>query len=597
MRKKEDGMLIGTNALNGKGILLSKEDFLGHFHILGNSGVGKSKLLEEMMRFHIRNKHGLCLLDPHGDLYKNMLAYLTVKRMTRKVILIDPDDEEWAVGLNFLEYDPKIRSSTSHASMVMRCIAKVSTGTEPGFMPRLQRWERNALVPLIEKRHTLVELAPFVDPRQTYLRKLILAEFDDHLVIDEWERFEQAPPSIRETYVEAVLNRANKFTAGRDIRRIFGQLESTVDFRKAMDEGMIILCNLSSNKLSDEEKGMLGRVIIDKIIQAAKSRVDIPEHKRRPFHFYLDEFGLYVSEDFATALQELRKFRVYLKLAHQELEQLREDNRKVYSAVMSEPLVKISFRISREDAEVMMKEMFTGKIRGDREKRRIEQTKFKPVKTYETIETDTDSWSDHDSQASSSGFSHSFINAEDGVTLTTSFSTNSSHGSGSTYGGSHSRSVVPFYDHDEFKEVSNIADFSIEEICEKFIAWIKNQPDRHFQLKIGQHMPVPIEAPFVKPCTPRERDIQALKEKVYSRCALPVEEVDKMLEDRRMEFLKIAESMGLLEGKKRAVELTAGSMRHRHVSVDQLPIQDISFGRGTNAEDEERHRTIAIDDD
>lgn len=244
---------------------------------------------------------------------------------------------------------------------------------------------------LIERQLTVIELSRFVDPESSFVRQLVLRETKNYEVLEEWERFEQAPRRDRESYVEAVFNRANKFAAGDITRRMFGQAKSTINFREAMDQGKIILCNLACNKLSEEEQRMLGVVITDKIIQAGKSRVDTPESRRRPFYFYLDEFGQFVSEDISKALQELRKFKVFLILAHQELEQLREENRKVYSAVMSEPQVRASFRISREDAEIMAKEMFTGKIRGDMEKRRIEQTKFRPVETERTIETESES--------------------------------------------------------------------------------------------------------------------------------------------------------------------------------------------------------------
>ncbi len=155
-----------------------------------------------------------------------------------------------------------------------------------------------------------------------------------------------------------------------------------------MDEGKIILVNLACTKLSEEEQRMLGVMVVDKVIQAAKSRSDIPERERRPFYFVIDEFGDFVCEDVARGLQALRKFRVSMILAHQELEQLREDSRRVYSAVMANPAVRVVFRTSREDAEKMALEMFTGKIRDDVVKRVVRQTKYEPVETTREVVTD-----------------------------------------------------------------------------------------------------------------------------------------------------------------------------------------------------------------
>ena len=418
-------------------------------------------------------------------------------------------------------------------------------------MPRLQRWGRNALIPLIEKRLTVVELSQFVDPESSSIRRLILQQVENYEVIDEWKRFDQVPRRDRESYVEAVYNRANKFCASNNIRRIFGQEKSTIDFRKAMDEGKIILCNLASNKLSREEQDMLGVVICDKIVQAAKSRVDIPERRRRPFFFFLDEFGQYASEDIAIALQELRKFKVSFVLAHQELQQLEEDSRKLYSAVISEPQLKIAFRISRKDAEIMVGEFFTGKIRGDKEKRRIEQTKFWPKESTRVVEGDSDSWSEVESETK------------------TGSSLDITRGESSIYAGGHTRSVVPFYEQIPFMEVSNINDYSIEEITEKFIAWLMNQPDRHAQMKVKQNPPIPIITPYVEQFQVRETDIMALKEKVYSRYALPAKEVDRMIEDRRNRFISEADGQGSLDRPNPAPALTPESMRHSIQSSSQ----------------------------
>lgn len=308
-------------------------------------------------------------------------------------------------------------------------------------------------------------------------------------------------------------------------------------------------------------------------MQAAKSRVNISESKRKPYYAYLDEFGRFVSDDIARALQELRKYKVFLILAHQELEQLREDDRKVYSAVMSEPQIRVSFRISREDAEIMAKEMFTGKIK-PYEKRRISQTKFRPVESTRRVSSISESTSESDGYGESEGSGESetrfppeflsFLDDDDdkiiyvGSSTTSGVSLSRSRSRGSSY----SESEVPFYEFQEFREVSSIQDFAVEELIEKFIAWIKTQPDRHAQLKIKQGSPVPIITPWVNNLPVRTKDIERFKSDVYSRYALPAHEADLMIEQRRTAFLKEAESLGLIEPSK-PLELTAKSMRHK----------------------------------
>jgi len=555
-KSKSARIHIGTNALNNRKIWVNDDQRAIHMHVLGRSGQGKTYLLEHMIRNDIDNRRGLCLIDPHGGLYEHVLKYCVRKRLDKKVILIDPNDDQWAVGLNYLEYNPDIYSATSHAGIVMKGIAKVFGGESPETMPRLQRWERNALVPLIRAKLTLIELFDFLDTEDPIFRQQLIDKMDSYYLSREWERFDALRKADQDLFIDSVLNRANKFTIGDTIRRIFGQQISTIDFRKAMDDGKIILCNLNCDKLSIEEQKMLGVVLIDKIYQAGRSRSDISESKRKrmpPFYFYIDEFGELVSEDVARALQELRKFRVSLVLAHQELQQLREDSPKLYSTVMAEPDIKVTFSISREDAEIMVKSLFTGKIRGDKIKRIIEQTKFWPHETTRTVQSSTlGGGSSHGtSKGGTSGDVTTNITTEAYLPEQGLLGTNTlvdvSETSGESYSISDSSgesdvetatwsettTEVPFYEYEPFMEVSSVQYYSIEEMLEKYISWIKSQTPRYALLKIGTRAPIPIVTPFVENLPVRQKDVEAFKEKVYSQYARPATEVDEEIAVRR----------------------------------------------------------------
>ena len=558
-KNKEMRILIGTNALISRPTFLSLKQLSIHMHILGSSGMGKTFLLEHLARALIALKKGICVIDPHGALYQRLLKYVVRKRLERKTILFDPNDRDWAVGLNYLEYDQKNFSPTSHASLVMRGISRVFGDENQEAKPQLSRWERDTLIPLVQTGQTLVEIPLFLALPDGKVRKRLLEKTKNPYLELEWESFEAGTKQDKSTWSTPVLNRANKFILGDNIRRIVGQRKSTINFREAMDEGKIILVNLACTHLSQEEQRMLGVMIVDKVVQAAMSRADIPEEKRRPFYFIIDEFGEFVCEDIARALQALRKFKVSMILAHQELEQLREDSKRVYSAVMANPTVRVVFKTSREDGEKMALEMFTGKIRDDVIKRVIRQTKYEPVETTREIVTDsqtiTESYSETEGSSFGSGEGESKAEvyavgkgplglADELVTVikNTSESTFSSESRSTTEGYSesfgHSVSKVPFYEYHPYKEVTSIEDYSIQGIIEKFIAWIVNQTPRHAQLKIGTSPPIPIVTPEVKEVKVRKIDIQRFKEYVYSRYAKRVEEVDREIEERRKQLLK-----------------------------------------------------------
>lgn len=535
-RPKVARVNLGTCGFNDRRIWANDDQRAIHMHVLGRSGQGKTYLLESMMRSDIDNGRGLCLIDPHGDLYERILRYCVRKRLDDKVILIDPRDREWAVGLNYLEFDERAHSEvTSHTGMVMKGIAKVFGGEAVEAMPRLQRWERNALVPLVAAQFTLIELGQFLDDEDTGLRYHLIERLGNRYIEREWHKFDRARKFDKDTYVDAVLNRANKFSVGTTIRRIFGQRVSTIDFRKAMDEGKIILCNLNCG-ISEEEWKMLGVVIIDKMYQAAMSRIDIPESKRKrlpPFYFYIDEFGELVSDDIAKALKDLRKFRVSLVLAHQELEQLREESPKLYSAVMAEPDIRLVFSISREDAEIMEKSMFTGQIRGDKIKRVIEQTKFRPVESTRT--THVSGGGGGSSDGTSLQYDPNLGGLSPTRTETSNYQTNWNE----------TTIEAPFTEYHEFMEVSSIQDYAIEEMHEKFISWIVNQSPRHAQLQIGRRKPIPIVTPEVTDIAVRQKDIEAFKERIYRKYARPVDEVDQEIEERESGYVRVIQSSGV----------------------------------------------------
>jgi len=550
-------ILMGNNALINRRTYLSLDQLSIHMHLVGSSGMGKSKLLEHLVRSLINLKAGVCVIDPHGDLYQRLLKYVVRKRLEKKVILFDPNDRDWAVGLNYLEYDEKNFSPTSHASLVMRGISRVFGDENQDTKPQLSRWERDALIPLVQTGQTLVEIPLFLALHDGEVRKRLIEETKNPYLELEWKSFEAGTKQDKSVWSTPVLNRANKFILGENIRRIVGQKKSTINFREAMDQGKIILVNLACTKLSEEEQRMLGVMIVDKVIQAAKSRSDIPEEKRRPFYFVIDEFGEFVCEDVARGLQALRKFKVSMILAHQELEQLREDSRKVYSAVMANPTVRVVFRTSREDAEKMALEMFTGKIRDDVVKRVIRQTKYEPVETTREVVTDSETETESHSETKGSSFGSSeglskaevypagFLGLTDQlVTIikntseTTSSSDSEAETEGYSQSFSHSVSKVPFYEYHPYKEITSVEDHSIQGIIEKFISWIVNQNPRHAQLKIGTYPPMPIITPKVKEVRVRKKDIQRFKEYVYSRYAKRAEEVDREIEERRENLLK-----------------------------------------------------------
>lgn len=578
-----DKLFIGTDRRPSRHPQYVDQQALNiHVHILGSSGMGKSWLMKHMIKTDIdRNIHGdgpgLCLIDPDGDVFDYALAYAALNPLARhRLLVIDTLRPEWAIGLNYLEYDAKRMSSASHAGVVIRGIAKAFGDEDAETMPRLLRWERDALIPLIEAGLTLGELNRFLN--DDTFRKLVLAKLPpDKLstrpLNEEWQFYGQTSFRDRLTLAESVLNRASKFAVSDYALSVFGQSQSTIDFRKAMDRRKIILCRLATGKFSPEEIRLMGIVIVDKIVQAGLSRVDLPEAERVPFRFYIDEFAQFVCEDIADGLDRLRKYKVSMVLAHQRLQQLKNESLNVYSAVMSNANVKIAFATSREDAEIMAEEMFGGQLYRNKVKRVIEQTKFWPLEEEREVRTSgvsrTEMWSTSEmtseSRASSAALSSmetsgmsvmspmetnifgpdmmtpamQTVSATSGSSQLSASMTGQSVGHGTTQGDawteSASKAVIPFYNLQPFKEVSSVQDWTIQEKLERFVAWITNQDPRMAQVKIGRNgRPFPVLTPDVlDPGTvPSLKGVAIQQAYERNQSGMPMKEVERQIKER-----------------------------------------------------------------
>jgi len=568
------GFNIGQNTLNGKQQIIDFDDMFLHWLVVGGTGRGKSKMLELRMRYHLDNNHGLILLDPHGTLYDDLLAYVTVAGYRNRVVLINPNDSENSVGLNFLK--PNGMDVSAHASQVMKAIAKVFGEAEGETKPRLERWQRNLLISLIEANLTLADMLDFLSVSSSLYRESVLDNVQNNYVKREWQGFDAITKrSEKENLIEAPLNRAAKMILSDPIRRIIGQTESTVDIGEAIEKGKIILVNLAPLKVSRECQQILGILIVDQIMNYAFQRTK--RQAKKPFFVIADEAAELTSNDLPYSLQALRKFGIYFTLCYQTLTQIRRIP-GYYENVMTNCDVKIAFKSSRQDSEELVGELFAGQIHGDNIKDEIYHTLLVPHETTREVistgesnsqtsgEVNTEGTSDgYGSGAGSSSSSslgsashlipadglmhltdvHSMTDSESSGHASNDFSMSSSGSSSSfskvssdSVSESSNTSVVPFYEFLQEQELSNRQFYSIEEVKEKYISWVMCQPQRHAQIKLKDDKAIPLLIAFVNEVRAREKDCQKVVQRSNDKYALPATIVDKLIEERRLQIVQ-----------------------------------------------------------
>lgn len=354
-----EGVIIGKNIFHGEEriIRIQREDRRRHFYIVGQTGTGKSVLLQEMIRQDIENGEGVALIDPHGDLAERVLGLIPSSR-EEDVVYFDPGDSERPIGLNMLEFDPKFPESKIFVvNELLEIFEKIYNLKALGFGgPVFEQYMRNALLLVMEdpsSGNTLVEV-PRVLADQKF-RKYKLSKCKNIIVKNFWElEAEKAGgEAALANLVPYITSKLNIFIANDLVRPIVSQSNSTINFREIMDKGKILIVNLAKGKLGEINSYLLGMIIVGKILIAAMSRIDLPEEERRDFFLYIDEFHNVTTKTIASMLAEARKFRLSLILAHQFIGQLDEETRKsIFGNVGS----ILAFRVGPEDAKYLITE-------------------------------------------------------------------------------------------------------------------------------------------------------------------------------------------------------------------------------------------------
>jgi len=349
-----EGLYIGTSRYRGqeRKIYMSLKDRQRHMYIIGKTGTGKSEFLKEMILQDIENGYGVCAIDPHGEFVEDILQLMPPER-AEDVIYFNPSDLDRPMGLNMMEADTEEQRHFVVGSII-GLMYKLYDPHRTGIIgPRFEHAIRNAMLTIMYKKgSTFIELVRALTD-QKYVEEL-LPLVKDPVVRRYWtDQIAQTSDFHKSEVLDYIVSKFGRFVTNKTMRNIIGQPESAFNFRKAMDEKKIILCNLSKGVLGEEDAKFLGLILVPKVLTAAMSRADIPAEQRTDFFLYVDEFQNYATEDFAVILAEARKYKLNLIVANQYIGQIDED---VKNAVFGNVGTMVSFRIGVQDANFLQHE-------------------------------------------------------------------------------------------------------------------------------------------------------------------------------------------------------------------------------------------------
>ena len=328
---------------------IKRGDRRRHMYIVGKSGVGKSKLLELMVRQDIAYGHGLCLIDPHGDVIQAILDFVPEER-AGDVVLIDPSDTKYPVSFNPLEnVEPEMKHQLTQG-----LIEVMEKQFGANWTPRLEHVFRFTCLALLDYPNaTMRGMISMLTDRE--YRQKVVDYITDYMVKRFWAvEFADWSEKFDTEAIIPLVNKLGQFLSNPLLRNIFAQKGNKVDLEDIMNNRKILLINLSKGKLGEENSSFFGSMFITKIKQAGMARADLPEDKRIDFYLYVDEFHNLVTETFENLFTEARKYGLCMIVAHQYMEQLISS---VRATVLGNSGTIVVFRVGGDDAKKLEAEM------------------------------------------------------------------------------------------------------------------------------------------------------------------------------------------------------------------------------------------------
>jgi len=324
------------------------DDRRRHVYLIGKTGMGKTVAMKNMAIQDIQEGHGVGFVDPHGEAVEELLDFIPSGRVN-DVIYINPADLDYPIAFNIME-----RVGLEHRHLVASGLMGVFKKIWPDvWSARMEYILNNSILALLEyPGSTLLGVNRMLADAD--YRKKVVDKITDPVVRSFWlQEFARYTQRYEVEATAAIQNKVGQFISNPLIRNIIGQVKSTIDMRKIIDEKKILILNLSKGRIGEDNSRLLGALLITKLQLAAMSRVDVPEESRADFFLYVDEFQNFATESFTNILSEARKYRLSLILGHQYIAQMEEP---VRDAVFGNMGTIISFRVGAEDAEYLEKE-------------------------------------------------------------------------------------------------------------------------------------------------------------------------------------------------------------------------------------------------
>ncbi len=554
---------LGIADATGAPLEMTPEMRSTHLYICGSTGTGKSKMLEYLIRQDIskwqQSKCGLLVLDPHGSLYDGLLNWIAWNEPHLKNVPIVPIDlrqTDWTVAYNVLRPRPK----ADPAVIVNNFVQAMSyvwgvDGTDR--TPLFARIGSNVLWTLYENKMTLLETEHLIDRTNKRLRAEMSEGLSKRSVVQDWAFANTLSPRDFDNQISSTINRFHSFLHNEKLRLMFGQDGASLDLGKAIEDGSIILVNLSTEgaQVSEEDAALFATLLLSDLWTAAKERGKGTDAKQvKPFYLYIDEFQNFVTPTIAKNLDQARGFGLHLTLANQFPRQILHtgaNGLQVYDSVMANTRSKVVFETrGEENLRPLAMELFMGVMNPDEIKHQLYSTKVMDyVEETCTVRSRTEVWSDAvgdftgETGTATQGGRIDTGMKQDADAWNSSQADSTGTSQMSVRGGSMSESEVPFLRPVMGKELSSVQFRPLEEQVFRAMAALHDQKQRHAVARlVGNNRPSTIVTPMIQRTPADDKMAKSFLTKKYKKLPFVLKSslAQKQIADRS---LKIDQSL------------------------------------------------------
>ncbi len=556
------GNRLELGIVDGKGVplVMTPEMRSTHLYICGSTGTGKSKMLESLIRQDIKQWHkskcGALIIDPHGSLYNSLINWIAWNEPYLKGIPIVPIDlrqKDWTIGYNVM----RPRATADPAVLISNFVQAMSyvwgvDGTQS--TPLFARIGKEVLWPLYEKKMTLLEAEFLVDRVNKRVRSELTEGLSKHSVAQSWAYTNALSPRDFDAQFSSTVNRFNNFLHAEKLRLMFGQNGASLDLGRALEEGQIIIANLSTEgaQVSEEDASLFATLLLSDLWTAAKERgKGTEEGDVKPFYVYIDEFQNFITPTIAKNLDQSRGFGLHLTLANQFPRQILHagaNGPQVYDSVMANARSKIVFSLEgKENLEPLAYSLFMGVMNPDEIKLKLTSRKVMDyVEETRTIRSESENWSDGVGEFTGTTETESaggaiYDGAEQEARLWNQSAANSGGTSKTSMkGGGRGKTTVPFLRAEFGEELSSVQFRSLEEQVFRGMATLFDQKQRHGVARlVGMRAPVNIVTPTIQKKPTSKEMADSFLTRVYNKLpfALRSAEAHKQIEDRQQRII------------------------------------------------------------